>query len=69
MKILILDGDKVNVPSGEDTGYEVAKYLNENPDRQPETIIIHSYNHAGAKNMKSLLPTAQVIPGAWLLIK
>jgi len=58
-------GDRVFVPSGPGTGYEVAQWLNQNPDRQPQLIIIHSFNPVGAKNMKSLLPNAVIAPGVW----
>ena len=54
-----------SVPS---TGYEVAEWLHNHTDRQPEQIIIHSYNPVGARNMKNLLPNAVVLPGAWLII-
>jgi hypothetical protein len=60
-------GGKVYVESGgkEETGWDVAVWLSKNIDRQPENIIIHSFNSAGAQNMKSLLPKALVLPGAW----
>lgn len=58
-------GGKVYVQSGKNTGYEVAQWLFDNPEKQPERIIIHSYNPVGAKNMKSLLEKAELIPGAW----
>jgi ActR/RegA family two-component response regulator len=63
-------GGKTFVNSGgsEETGWDVAVWLSENPDRQPKTIIIHSFNPCGAKNMKSLLPNAEIIPGAWTKI-
>lgn len=64
-------GGKTFVQSGgqEETGWDAAVWLSNNVDRQPENIIIHSFNTAGAKNMKSLLPKAQVIPGAWTKIQ
>lgn len=62
-------GGEIYVRSGPNTGYEVAKWLSENPDKQPKRIIIHSFNSVGAANMKSLLPNAELIPGAWSLIK
>jgi len=58
-------GGQVYVPSGDNTGYEVAKWLAENPHKQPEVIVIHSFNPVGAENMKRVLPKALVIPGAW----
>jgi CheY-like chemotaxis protein len=58
-------GGEQMVPSGPGTGYEVAKWLAENPSRQPPNIIIHSYNPAGAQNMHGVLPNAVVSPGCW----
>jgi len=55
------------VPSGEGTGWEVAKFLHDNPQFKPYMHIhIHSYNQIGANNMHSLLPEAILSPGNWL---
>lgn len=62
-------GGQVNVPSGPGTGYEVAQWLVEHPDRQPEHIVLHSFNENGRKNMQSLLPEAMMCPGAWTKIR
>ena len=41
------------------TGYAVAAWLAEHPDRQPEArIIIHSLNYAGAERMLNVLQNA-----------
>jgi len=61
-------GEMIHVASGDGTGYEVAKWLSEHPDRQPENIIIHSFNTSGARNMKSVLPKAVIYPGVWTKI-
>jgi CheY-like chemotaxis protein len=63
-------GGNVYVPSDgeEKTGWHVAKWLSENPDRMPETIVVHSLNPDGRKNIISLLPQAQDIPFAWKLV-
>jgi len=53
------------VASGPGTGYEVAQWLAANPKRQPPNIVIHSFNPAGAANMKRALPQAVVSPGCW----
>jgi CheY-like chemotaxis protein len=53
------------VPSGPGTGYEVAEWLAEHPEKQPPTIVIHSFNPAGASNIKNALPNAVVAPGCW----
>ena len=62
-------GGKVMVASGKGTGYEVAKWLRDNPHRMPKQIIIHSFNPIGAQNMKTMLPSAQICPGAWTMIE
>lgn len=59
-------GGQQMVESGDNTGYEVAKWLAEHPHRQPGRIIIHSYNPVGRDNMKALLPRAIIAPGIWL---
>ena len=56
----------VNSFGEEPTGYTVAKWLSENPDRQPNTIYIHSFNPVGAANMHSLLPNSIIQAGIWL---
>lgn len=69
--VIFLDhdlGGKVYAPSGEETGYEVAEWISENPNREPKQIIIHSFNNVGARNMKNLLPNAVLAPGAWTKI-
>lgn len=50
----------------ETTGYTVAKWLSENPDRKPLNIIIHSFNNVGAKNMQNILPGSILAPGCWI---
>ena len=58
-------GGEQMVESGEGTGYAVAEWLVENPDRKPVNIVIHSYNPVGAQNIKKALPEAVVAPGCW----
>jgi CheY-like chemotaxis protein len=70
--ILFLDhdlGGKIHVPSGPGTGYEVAKWLEEHPERKPEKIYIHSFNPSGAQNMKAALPEAIIAPGIGAKLK
>jgi CheY-like chemotaxis protein len=62
-----LDG-KVFVPSGPGTGWEVAEWLSKNPDKKPNKIIIHTLNNLGAQKMKELLPEAELLPFAWIMI-
>ena len=67
--LLFLDhdlGGKAHVQSGENTGYEVAKFLEENMQFAPNFIIVHSMNIVGAKNIMNALPRAVHIPCIWL---
>ena len=63
--IVFLDhdlGGQVFVPSSHpNTGYAVAKYMEEN-SVEAKQIIIHSMNPAGASNMKTVLPSAIIMP-------
>ena len=49
------------------TGYTVAKWLNENQERKPNIIYIHSMNPPGAKKMQDLLPGSILAPRLWLV--
>ena len=69
-QVVFLDhdlGGKVFQESGEGTGWEVAKWLSENPTRKPVLTVLHSFNEAGRKNMLALLPEAVEAPGVWLM--
>lgn len=57
------------VPSGPGTGYEVAQWLHSHPERIPAYVILHTFNPAGAANMKALLPNSVYSPGCWTKIK
>ena len=66
---LMLDhdlGNQVFVPSGDNTGYEVAKFLEEHKQFMPSNIIVHSLNTAGVKNILNALPNAIHIPFVWI---
>jgi CheY-like chemotaxis protein len=70
--ILFLDHDldgQVLVSSGPGTGYEVALWLSEHPDRKPKSVVLHSFNEQGRKKMKERLPEALELPGAWAFIE
>ncbi len=56
----------VDSHGSEATGYTVAKWLVEHPDRKPEQIVIHSFNNVGAKNMQDILPGSILAPGCWI---
>ena len=51
--------------SGENTGYEVAKFLEANNQFMPSNVIVHSLNTNGAQNILAALPSAIHIPFAW----
>jgi CheY-like chemotaxis protein len=54
---------------GEGTGYEVAKFIAENPDLAPRHILIHTMNNIGAAAMMNVLGDAEIkasyIPLLW----
>jgi CheY-like chemotaxis protein len=48
-------------PSVDGTGYEVAEWLSNNPDRQPKiSVVVHSLNHIGRKNMCDVLKSKNI---------
>lgn len=47
------------------TGYDVAKWLEQNPDRMPAAILIHSANPVGLRNIQAALPQAILAPNLW----
>ena len=67
--ILMLDhdlGGQVYVESGENTGFEVAKFLENNKQYMPTNVIVHTLNPVGAQNIMSCLPFALRIPFVWI---
>ena len=49
------------VESGEKTGYEVAEWLSNNPEYKPHmSVILHSLNPVGRKNMCNVLKKANI---------
>lgn len=58
-------GGEQMVESGEGTGWEVAKWLENHPERKPKRILLHSYNTPGRENMLACLPDAENCPGWW----
>ena len=58
---------------GEDTGYEVARWIAENPERAPRHILIHTMNNVGASAMMLVLGRAGIrasyIPCLWTKIQ
>lgn len=58
-------GGEEMVESGPGTGYEVACWLEEHPDRQPGVIWLHSLNPVGRYKMSEALPNAQEKPFWW----
>ena len=59
-----LDG-KIYQPSEDGTGYEVACWLADNPDRMPLVTIVHSLHEVGAHNMLGRIPNALYYPFVW----
>jgi CheY-like chemotaxis protein len=55
-------GGQQMVESGPNTGYEVAKWLEENPEHSCSNIIIHSLNPVGRDKMKAAIPYARIVP-------
>lgn len=49
-------GGEVFVEKTENTGYQVALWLEEHKERQPGTIYLHSMNPNGRARMKQALP-------------
>lgn len=67
--VVFLDHDLGNQEyqtSGDGTGYEVAQWLSNHPEKKPKKIVIHSFNACGARKMLALLPEAEYTPGTWL---
>lgn len=63
-------GDQTYVTSGENTGWEVAKWISEHPEKRPKNIILHTLNPNGARAMQQILGTEVLhIPFAWLKIE
>lgn len=56
-----LGGEKI-ISSGSETGYKVAKWIEAHPQCAPALIVIHSYNPAGAHNIKMAVPQAYIEP-------
>lgn len=67
---VFLDHDlngEIYVPSGPGTGYEVAEWLNKNPEKKPKNIIIHTCNEHAGPLMVKLLPEALWLPGIFMI--
>lgn len=66
--IVFLDhdlGGDTFVVSDIGTGWEVAKWIHDHPDKKPYDVIIHSFNPSGAHLMKNLIKDSMYIPGIW----
>ena len=66
--ILFLDhdlGGTTFAPSDENSGYGVAKFLEQNPKYKPNLIILHSLNPQGRTAMNMALPEAIQKPFIW----
>jgi len=58
-------GGKIMVESGSGTGYEVACFLEGNPDKKPGVIFVHSFNPSGTDRIVAALPEVIRLPSAW----
>lgn len=60
-------GGKVYVDTNrEDTGSEVARWINSNQTQIGNTkVIVHSFNSVGGKYMTDLIPNSLYVPGLW----
>jgi CheY-like chemotaxis protein len=61
-----LDG-KIYVPSGPGTGYEVAQWLKNHPDKMPGKVIFHTCNEKAGPLMLEELPDAVFLPGVFMV--
>jgi CheY-like chemotaxis protein len=58
-------GGKIYVPSGPGTGYEVAQWLKNHPNKMPGKVILHTCNEHGAICMMEELPEALLLSGVF----
>jgi len=68
--LILLDhdlGGEVYVDTNSDnTGSEVARWINKNPEKMNGVFIItHTFNPAGAKNIVDLIPNCLYVPAIW----
>jgi len=60
-------GGRTLVDSSEpDTGFQVARWLSENPKYIPKRVFLHSLNSVGRANMSRVLPQAEDALFAWM---
>lgn len=67
-EIIFLDHDldgQIYVPSGPGTGYEVAQWLKNHPEKMPGKVILHTCNEYGAVLMLEELPEALLLAGVF----
>lgn len=67
--IVMLDHDldhRVYVPSGPGTGYEIAEWLRDHPEKMPRLVILHTCNRDGAAKMLEVLPNAKYFPALFM---
>jgi len=69
-QLVLLDhdlGGEVYVPiDNTNTGSEVARWINKNPEKMNGTsVITHTFNPAGAKNITELIPGCFYVPAIW----
>ena len=67
--LILLDhdlGGQVYVPSGPGTGFEVAEWLRDHPEKMPKLVILHTCNEHGAGRMLEVLPDAYYAPALFM---
>lgn len=67
---IFLDHDlygKVYVPSGPGTGYEVALWIKDHPEKKPGKVILHTCNEHGIVKMREVLPDALPLSGLFMI--
>ena len=62
-------GGKVFVSETENTGYEVCLWLEQNQDKKPAHIFLHSLNPNGRERMKQAVPEAIEAVFAWKIAR
>jgi len=59
-----LGGEAFQTP-GKDTGYGVAKWIENHLEFCPKQVVIHSLNAYASKMMQACIPGSQLVPFAW----
>ena len=69
LDVILLDHDldhRIYVPSGPGTGYEVAEWLRDYPEKMPKLVLLHTCNRDGAAKMLEVIPHAKYFPALFM---